>query len=234
LAGATLLSQNASTLAAEVAFRVGQRLTPTQITPYLNTGLSVISGSGSFFWDLKLTTATVAGNVGTLDLSTLTPVPDIGKGLAFANPNGLPILMSDADTATRASLNYKNVSSTIFNTWALVNGTNLPGVVQFLPLLAAGNVSIQVAYHGAPAPLDITNPAIVTPWTQDWLDDLVCDYAEFQIKRILNWAEWDALEKRFQAKMLDVIKTFSTQKASVGPTDERALSVADQTNVGRS
>lgn len=228
------MSANATQLATEVAFRIGQRLTIPQITPYLNRGISLIEGAGSYFWDLQQRTVTVTGNVPTLDLSTLSPLPEIGKAISFSNANGLPILKSDSDTAARASLNYKNVSATIFNTYVIQFGANSPGSILFSPPLAALPFQVFVTYHAGAVVLDAALPLVVTPWAEVWLDDLVIDYAEAEIKRILNWAEWDVLEKRFQAKLAEMRRTFTTQRESTGPLQEQTEAVAEEQSVGRS
>lgn len=203
------MSANGSTLAPLVSFRIGGKLTTAQIVPYLNAGLSLIEAAGSFAWDTVQTTISVPSNGKWQVPNTV----DIGREMTFTNPNKTPIVKAASGEALWMSSNYKNVGTGVYNQWYFVTSSTLPAYVQFVPVAA---LNINAIYHNlAPVLTATTGP--VTPWLEGWLDDLVVDYAEAEIKRILDWVGWQELHARFVARLQDVTRIFSSQRENTSP-----------------
>jgi hypothetical protein len=214
------MSSNGSTLAAQVSFRIGGKLTTAQIIPFLNSGLSLVEAAGSYSWDAVNTTGTANG-------SGQWPVPvtaDIGREFAFTNVNGLMIAKAMSGEALWMSANYKNVGLNVFNQWYFLASGTLPATIQFVPAAA---LSFNVIYHNLAVVL-LAAAGPVTPWLETWLDDLVVDYAESEIKRVLDWTGWQELQGRFIAKLQEVTKIFSSQRENTGPAAEVQGALAEK------
>src|SRR5216684_4779395 len=198
------MSANGLALATTVSFRIGGKLTTAQIVPFLNSGLSLIEAAGSYSWDAVNATGTANGS----GQWAVPATADIGREFSFTNTNGLLIAKAMSGEALWMSLNYKNVGMGVFNQWFFLSSGTLPATIQFVPAAA---LSFNVIYHQLAVVL-LAAGGPVTPWLETWLDDLVVDYAECEIKRVLDWTGWVELHQRFLGKLQEVVKIFSSQR----------------------
>jgi hypothetical protein len=216
------MGQTGSQLAAVVSFRVGGKLSTAQILPYLQSGLALIEAAGSYSWDMFAGTQAIPAN-GNL------PIPaavDVGREIAFVNPNGLPIVKATAGQDQSYSMNFKNTGTGIYNHWVIV-GQNF----SFRPAQNPG-LTVNYNWHILP-PVLLVAGGPSTPWAETWLDDLVIDYAESEIKRVLNWAGWQELGQRFVARLMDVKSIFSTQRENTALPGEVQQTLQEKTQIGR-
>jgi hypothetical protein len=194
-----------ATLAAEVGFRIAGKLTATQIGPYLNRALNLIEFGGQYVWDLTSTSLTPSA-AGLL----AAPVDlDAGKDIFVSNGSDLsPVsrITKDKDWRPDATLS----STTNYDSWYLDSTLAAPGQMKFWPQLNPAS-NVLIFYHKIPAVLDGTGGTNV-PWTNQWMDDLICDLAEFEIKRIANWVGWPELEQRSLARLKEAIARFSSER----------------------
>lgn len=194
-------------LAAEVFFRIAGKLTLAQIGPYLNRALNLIEFGGQYVWDLKQTTVTPGNFTGFISAPADL---DIGKDI-FCN-NGTtnqPIQRLTSDKDWRPD-DYAIFSTTEYSSFYLNAAVAAPGRMAFFPPLAVGQ-AVTLLYHAIPAVLDHTAGTHV-PWIDKWLDDLLCDLAEMEIKRIANWVGWPELEQRSLARLKEAIARFSSER----------------------
>lgn len=193
-------------LAAEVFWRIGGKLTTAQLGPYLNRALNLIEFGGQYEWDVVQTSFAPGAGTG------IFPTPatlDIGKDVFCLNQSdGSPITRLTVDKAWKPDNTYS--STTTYDSWYIDGSVAAPGQMNFRPLIAPP-ATVIVIYHKLPMVLDGTAGTLV-PWTQKWMDDLLCDLAEMEIKRIANWVGWPELEQRSLARLKEAIARFSSER----------------------
>jgi hypothetical protein len=194
-------------LAAEVLFRIAGKLTAVQIGPYLNRALNLIQFGGQYVWDVKQITV----NPGAFSGNVSAPTDlDLGKDIFCNNAStATPISRITNDKDWRPD-DFATFSTTEYNSYYIDSGASAPGRMRFYPPLTVSQ-SVVVIYHAIPAVLDGTAGTSV-PWTTQWMDDLVVDLAEFEIKRISNWVGWPELEQRSLARLKEAIARFSSER----------------------
>jgi hypothetical protein len=202
-----MLTTTGDVLAAEVSFRIAGKLTAAQIGPYLNRALNLIQFGGQYVWDIKQVNVTPANFTGFV----AAPVDmDLGKDVFCVNGSTLtPISRITPDKDWRPD-DFATFSTTEYNSYYINAAVAAPGRMVFYPPLNPG-VSVVVYYHAIPIPLDGTNGTSV-PWIDQWMDDLLIDLAEMEIKRISNWVGWPELEQRSLARLKEAIARFSSER----------------------
>lgn len=210
-------------LAARVQFRVGGIVGLADIIEFLNEGLSLIEAAGSYVWDTK-----------TVTLASSNPVNcpadlDLGKKIALFNPNGLPVRRATIDKAYSSSAAFAGIGATIYNSFILIQGS--PGQFQFFPAITP--IAVTCVYH-ATAPTLVNGGSPTVPWPYQWMDDLLVDYAEMDIKRIfsLRGTQDEQAGTRWQARLMSATKIFSSERENTGPIEEVQSAEVEKTNVG--
>jgi len=205
------------TITDQVFFRLGGRVPTTLLIDYVNKALSTISGAASYVWDVK--TALVVIPTNTLELSTFDADIDIGSDISITNANGIPIQRVDEnDLLSSQAAQYVGINPLMFNNWYIAQSSvAAPGKIVFTPTLL--NTTILITYNVLPPVLTYGGSPLLR-WTQQWMDDLLIDGAEFEVKRIMNFEGWQALEQRFIAKLQDARVVFSSQRKDTGTLEE--------------
>lgn len=218
----------ASVLAREVYQRVRQKMTIRQCMYYLNHAQAIITSAGNFPWDLA--TATANPVVGT-DSDTITVAQlDTGKKVACFSANGLPIVRIRQDEFNIAAANFLNVSTTIYSAFSLYQTATDP-VLHFYPPIGAPPA---VTYHYHRMPTTLTNAVASAPrWLNKDMDDLLCDFAEMEIKRILGAPDAATLEQRCIARLKEATTRFSIERENTGPQGDVLNAEAEKTQIGR-
>lgn len=194
-------------LAAEVFFRIAGKLSTTQIGPYLNRALNLIEFGGQYVWDVKQTTLIPGNFTGFIGAPADL---DLGKDIFCTNATtNQPIMRITADKDWRPD-DFATFSTTEYSSYYLTSTLAPPGQMRFFPPLAVGQ-SVVVLYHALPTVLDETAGTAV-PWLDKWMDDLLCDLAEMEIKRIASWAGWPELEQRSLARLKEAIARFGSER----------------------
>ena|ERR1700682_641663 len=206
------------TLTDQLFFRLGGRVPVTLCIDYINRAMSIIDGASSYVWDLVTAQPTITG--GVLDLLGFDPQIDIGSNIEITNLNGIPVTRVREETLLQSQPDqYVGINDEIFNNWYLANSTvpNSPGSIVFSPPLAPLAVNL---VYGLLPPLLIYGNTPVVRWTQQWMDDLVVDFAEAEVKRIMNFGGHVELEQRCLAKLQDAKTVFSAQRQDTGTVQE--------------
>lgn len=197
-------------LAAEVFFRVAGKLTLAQIGPYLNRALNLIEFGGQYVWDLKQTSVIPANFTGFI----ASPADlDLGKDIFCNNATqNSPVMRLTADKDWRPDdLTSSTLPTDEYSSfYVLPGGLAAPGQMRFMPPLTVGQ-SVIVLYHAIPSVLT-EGAGTAVPWLDQWMDDLLCDLAEMEIKRIANWVGWPELEQRSLARLKEAIARFSSER----------------------
>lgn len=216
-------------LAKEVYLRVRQKMTVEQCTYFLNNALRVITAAGNFPWN---TTNFTGAPIGDLYAPAVYNI-DLGKKISCFNSNGLPIVRVRQDEYGFAGTNYVNTLSGKY--YAAFRGGVTTGTgqtfLQFFPA-AVPNPVVSIYYHIIPPPL--LNVSTSAPlWVNTWMDTLLCDFAEMEIKRILGAPDAAALEERCLARLKAAVDDFSVERENSGPVGDVQNAVIEKTQTGR-
>ncbi len=244
------MGTSTATLENEVYFRINQRLTTTQITPYLQRALTLITAAASYRWDIVNATPTpIAYTAYSDQINNLTTL-DLGKKIVLTHaptPGGwqgsTPIVSVSQDEADETARGYLDILGTSgtgatspleYNAFYATVDTNGVPMLELFPKLLVP-VQVILRYHQLPPVLNHALPLNPTVrWTTTWMDDLLVEFAEMEIKRILNMSGWEVLEKRCQAKLAEAKKIYSTERETTGPPDEVQAAVVERDQIGRS
>lgn len=155
---------------------------------------------------------------------------DAGKKVSLFNPNNLRIRRVTADKGPSSSANFINVSTTTYNAFLIQAGN--PPVFQLYPILNPAQ-TVTMLYH-AIAPVLVNGGSPTVPWPYQWMDDLLVDYAELDIKRVFNMRGNidDSAGQRWQARLITATKIFSSERESTGPLEEQQTAEAEKVNLG--
>ena len=217
-------------LAKEVYLRVRQKMTVEQCVYWLNNALRIITAAGNFPWDQTHDYTPTTGDM-------YVPIGnniDFGKKISCFNENNLPIVRVRQDEYDFSGSNYLNtLSGSYYSSYrtGVTPGTGAT-FLQFFPPVIGPPPSVTIYYHMIPPVL--TNTSSSSPrWVNTWMDTLLCDFAEMEIKRILGAPDAATLEERCVARLKDAVTNFSTERENTGPVSDVAAAVAEKTQTGR-
>lgn len=216
-------------LAKEVYLRIRQKMTVEQCVYFLNNALQIITAAGNFPWDETNVYVTPVGDI----YAPLTYNIDLGKKIACFNDNKLPIVRVRQDDYGFAGTNYVNTLAGKY--YAAFRGGVTSGTAQtfieFFPA-AVPNPKVYIYHHMIPPVL--TNAAGSAPrWINTWMDTVLCDYAEAEIKRILGAPDAQTLEQRARERLASAMADFSVERENSGPLEDVQNAVVEKTQTGR-
>lgn len=211
----------------ELFNRLASRLTATQILPYLNEALGVISAAGSFPWDQYAEEKPTAA-------AQFTPANtmDVGKKITAINvATGTPIVKVPPEEYVLGAAGYVDQTGTEYNGFSLHYIAGTSAYLQFYPqsLLVA---TVRVYYHQLPVTLT-TGAAPTVRWDVPFMDSILLDMAEAGCKRVLSWAGWQDREASARAKLQDAVRIYSTDRINTGTAQETSNAVQEKTQLGR-
>ena len=218
------------TIADEVYFRINGRLTTAQIIPYVNRALNLISAAASWRWD-KYTASGATATLGVYTPSPSYPI-DPGKAITVYNAtSSTPVAFMQQGDQGLLAAGYVDQSSTKeFNVFAI---SYTAGVGAYLRLYPSSVTStIDVTYHLLPPVLTYASSPTVY-WDVQWMDDILIDYTEALISRILRWTGYAELEENARQRLIAAAKNYSTERINVGPLEEATTAVQEKESVGR-
>jgi hypothetical protein len=224
----------------EIAFRLANRLPANgtgagSILQYLNLMYLLIDSSASWRWSLLWASAIMPDTLGHLPPNTLGSQMNPGKKVSvFNSADKSPVVMVDQDSYPSSSQGYAGVNTTSYNTFRvaveLFGGNNL-GAIWLYPVLASP-VAVDVYYHQNPLPI-VYSVYVATNWPYSEMDDLLIDWTEAKIKRVLGLAGWDVLWADCLSRLGEMRKIYSTERENIGPQDEATGERDEKNKVGR-
>lgn len=228
-------------LCAEVQRRLGGRYQPVDIIAYINRGVSLVTASCPSVFDRQATSLAPANSIIQTNLDPTRKVT-----LCHAlNGVTIPKLSEDEIAQYGNSIlspsTFKGVGSGIFyNGWSfLVSFINVSPFIQLYPFVTGSPCNVSISYH-LPTPILVyTGNSPLTTWSgstgvaNQWIDDLVIDYAEAEIKRILNYGGWQDLEARFQTKIQQLRMQSANTREDTGDIQENQTVEQSKTQLGR-
>ena len=202
------MAQDTNTLATEVAFRIANNMTTAQILPYLQRGLKIISAAASWMWDGTSATGIV---LATFPATNLDP----SKPVACFNTNGMPIVRVSRFETEFASANYTDVGA-VYSTFRIGIGGSGP-FLEFWPSgVSPGTGSVY--YDLLPPTLSLVGTQLL--WPTGPMDDLLVDFTEMELSRIYRWTDYEKLEMRCRARLIELAKIYSSHRQEMGAANE--------------
>lgn len=217
---------NGQQITDEVYFRIGGRLTTSQILPYVNRSLALIEAAGSYSWDFHLASGTPVGGIFTPPSSM-----DAGKKISVVNQaTQTPvskILQGDVGTTWKG---YVDIQATEYNAFYVLFNASVAATIQCLP----ANVStvVDVYYHDLP-PVLTYGASPTLRWNTPWMDDVLIDFTEALLSRIFKWTGYAELEANAKARVIEAAKIYSTERINTGPLEEATTAEQEKQTVGR-
>jgi hypothetical protein len=226
----------------EIAFRISNRLPANgtgagSILQYLNLMYLLIDSSASWRWSLQGgggANALMPDALGHIPANTFSQMNPGKKVSVFNSSDKSPVMLVDQDSYPASSQGYAGTIATVYNTFrvsvALFGGNNL-GELWLYPVLASP-VAVDVYYHQIPYAI-VSSAYVATNWPYSEMDDLLMDWTEAKIKRVLGMAGWDALWADCLGRLGEMRKIYTTERENIGPQDEATGERDEKNKVGR-
>lgn len=215
---------------AEILNRIGGRFTTSQILPYLNESLGIISAAASFSWD-----QVEELNVGPINTGLYNPALgslDSGKKISILNHiSQSPISKVPQEEYGLSAAGYVDQAGSEFNSFKIVYpGGGASVRLNFYPSSITG--FIDLFYHLLPPTLTIT-PVPTVRWDVPFMDSVLLDMTEAACKRILSWAGWQDREAAARSKLQEAVRIYSVDRINTGTAQETANAVEEKRQIGR-
>ena len=223
----------------EIAFRLGGRggaanaAGAGSILQYLNMMHLLIDSSASWRWTLSFSSGLTPDTAGHLPPNKFGQMNPGKKVSVFNSSDQSPVSMVDQDSYPASAQGYTGVNATSYNTFRVAveafGGNNL-GALWLYPALASP-VNVDVYYHTVV--LALAYGSFPAEWPYSEMDDLLMDWTEAKMKRVLGMAGWDTLWADCLGRLAEMRKIYTTERENIGPQDEATSDRVKKNKVGR-